>query len=221
MRVAWLASLPISEIERVTYVWERDVEHGLTRGRTSLDTFREWSRTVESLEAISAGRSRAFNVSDAGTPERLPALAYAGDFFGVMGIDLALGRAPIFDEATDCLGGGGQEQSGVRRVRTQSKHPLQLDRVEQRGKRSRDWGKRRRGCKYDPRENQIGRFARNSDAHAALVHGNPLQPESYVWLVRRGDQARADRRWGDRQVAAQDRVCLDLGAGADGVHEAV
>ncbi len=107
-----------------------------------------------------------------------------------------------FDHRTQRWRGSGQEQRRVGWVLPQSEHSPELRGVEQRGG---DVG-------WEPGKHQSGHFTDHSKPQAAIIYGDPLQPEPNMGLIRGGDQARPNRRRRDRQVAAQNRVELDLEA---------
>jgi putative ABC transport system permease protein len=98
-----LKPLPFREPERLVMLWEDASFAGFPRNTPSPANFMDWKAQSESFEGMAALAIRSYNLTDGGDPVRLEARAVTADFFPVLGVKPALGRA--FAPAEDRPGG--------------------------------------------------------------------------------------------------------------------
>jgi predicted permease len=99
-----LKVLPFREPDRLVMLWEDASFAGFPRNTPSPANLADWKAQSESFEGMAALSIRSFNLTDGGEPLRLEARAVTADFFPVLGVNPALGRAFTPDE--DRPGGG-------------------------------------------------------------------------------------------------------------------
>ena len=87
-----LRPLPYPEPDRIVRVYETAPRTGDTRS-IAMPTLLDWRPGLRSLSGLAAFSPWTFDVSGAGRPEQLAGAAVSQDFFQVMGIEPALGRA--------------------------------------------------------------------------------------------------------------------------------
>lgn len=97
-----LSPLPFREAERlvVLALYNRNLKYSTY---TSYPDFLDWQRNSRSFEAIAAYKPLAADLSYPGTPEHLEGNEVSSNFFQMLGVKLALGRA--FSEQEDHPGG--------------------------------------------------------------------------------------------------------------------
>ena len=99
--------LPYPNAARLLAVWTDNKERGWNQSSSSLADFVDWRREsrTESLAAYAGG---SFNLADQDRPERVSGLRVSPDFFALLGVTPAIGRAFRPDEETS-----GQSQVAV------------------------------------------------------------------------------------------------------------
>ena len=89
--VLW-RQLPFAEADRVVSITEQRPREGTTTGPVSPADYFDWRRMSGAFSAMSAEQDLALNLSGAGDPERLIALAVTPEFLDTIGIVPAAGR---------------------------------------------------------------------------------------------------------------------------------
>ncbi|PYP39741.1 MAG: hypothetical protein DMD43_10160, partial [Gemmatimonadetes bacterium] len=77
---------------RLVRVWSDNKDRGWTRNSISLADFVDWRRESRT-GALAAYAGGSFNLADQGRPERVSGLRVSPDFFALLGVKPALGRA--------------------------------------------------------------------------------------------------------------------------------
>jgi predicted permease len=93
-----LRPLPYPDPGRIAMLWTTHAATGETRGQASHAEISDWTAQARSFEAIAPFDEADLIVSGAGEPERLPAAVVGHDFFRVLGVAPALGRAFTAEE---------------------------------------------------------------------------------------------------------------------------
>jgi len=88
--------LPVPEARHVVTLWELEAEG--TRGNIGYETFADWRRRSASYQAIAAVRSWMPQLTGDGEPQRLRGVRVTQEYFDVIGVQPALGRAFTAEE---------------------------------------------------------------------------------------------------------------------------
>jgi putative ABC transport system permease protein len=88
-----LRPLPYTESERMMTVDATDLAHGFASMGINLPDFREWRASNRSFEAMAAFSVEKYNIAGNEEPERIAGAMASADFFKVMGVNPAQGRA--------------------------------------------------------------------------------------------------------------------------------
>ncbi|MGE0455993.1 MAG: ABC transporter permease [Vicinamibacteria bacterium] len=90
---ALLAGLPFPGAERLVYVFGTSPKRGIPQDVTSVPNFRDWQEGTRSFSAMAGVDSMTRNLTGDGEPVALDAAIVTSEFFDVMGVRPALGRA--------------------------------------------------------------------------------------------------------------------------------
>jgi putative ABC transport system permease protein len=101
-----LRPLPYAEPERLVRFWESNPARGWPEFAASAPNFVDWRRQQSVCEQLAAYELTTLNFTGSGEPERVAALSVTANFFSVLGVLPAHGRAFLPEE----------EQSGRNRV---------------------------------------------------------------------------------------------------------
>jgi len=100
LRAVLFRPLPFASPERLVTVWERDPKEGYERNPPAAGNFAEWKAQNHVFESLGAyDGSRRFNLTGAGTPERIAGAAASAAVFGTLRAHPMLGRT--FSEAEE------------------------------------------------------------------------------------------------------------------------
>src|SRR5215831_5444216 len=91
-----LRGLPFRDPTRLVSIWEKAPQ--FPDMSISYPDFTDWVKSQRSFEALGAFRSDSFNLTGAGTPERLQGRMVSASFFPLLGVAPALGRTFSSDE---------------------------------------------------------------------------------------------------------------------------
>src|SRR5258706_8646182 len=91
--------LPYDDAGRVVLVWEDNSAAGFPRNTPAPGNYSDWKRLQRSFTDIAATRGASGSVTSDGNPEQLLGRRVSQNFFGVLGIRPAIGRA--FTEEED------------------------------------------------------------------------------------------------------------------------
>ncbi|HEV3254237.1 MAG TPA: ABC transporter permease [Candidatus Acidoferrales bacterium] len=95
-----LRPLPFPDSDRIVMVWELDPNREVTRGIASPAEFLDWRKQNHVFSHISAWRAWFYNLTGNGEPEQVLGIRASYDFFDVLGVHPALGRAFLPEEET-------------------------------------------------------------------------------------------------------------------------
>ena len=101
-----LRPLPYKDPERIVQVWENNPKRGWTRDTISPLNFEDWRTQARAFEAVSAYEYESFVLTGGQEPERLGGILASSDFFRVIGVEPAIGRAFL----------PGEDRAGAGRV---------------------------------------------------------------------------------------------------------
>jgi len=99
-----LRPLPFKDPDRLVLVWERRASSGDANIPISAHEFMSWREQNRVFERAAIYVGGGYNLSGAGEPETVDALNVSADYFSVLGVPPALGRAFLPQE--DQAGGG-------------------------------------------------------------------------------------------------------------------
>src|SRR2546421_2237967 len=88
-----LRPLPYPDADRLVMVWEDVSFAGFPRNTPAPANYADWQAQQSVFEAIAALDERSFNLTSDGEPERVVAYGATADFFPLLGVKPALGRA--------------------------------------------------------------------------------------------------------------------------------
>ena len=92
-----LRPLPFRDPDRLVTVWERSPFRGSgasgSRNVVQTQNYLDWRARNTSFEAIAAIQALPMNISGLGDAEQVPGLTVTGEFFSILGVQPALGRA--------------------------------------------------------------------------------------------------------------------------------
>ena len=86
-----LKPLPFSDPDRLYVVWEKPPTHA--RNSVAPENFLDWKNQNEVFEQMAARSSRSFNLSGIDQPEQINGLLVSTNYFDLLGVKPALGRA--------------------------------------------------------------------------------------------------------------------------------
>lgn len=91
---ALLRSLPYREPERLVHLWESKQNRDFDRREASFPDFLDWrAQSTEVFEGVAGYNNRSFTLTGEGGPERVMGAAVTDNFFDVLGVRPAAGRA--------------------------------------------------------------------------------------------------------------------------------
>jgi putative ABC transport system permease protein len=93
-----LRPLPFSHPESLVMVWEGGSRPGSSPDDPSPANFLDWQRQTSSLQQMSALVDRSFNLTGSGEPEQIHGASSSANFFSLLGVEPAMGRAFIPEE---------------------------------------------------------------------------------------------------------------------------
>src|SRR4051812_41245415 len=88
-----IRALPYADADRVVMVWEDAHEAGFPRNTPAPGSYTDWARLNQSFAGIAATRGASANLTGDGTPEQILGRAVTANFFSVLGVRPAIGRA--------------------------------------------------------------------------------------------------------------------------------
>jgi putative ABC transport system permease protein len=88
-----LRPLPFPDPQSLVVVWETDQKGGSRTYPVSSPNFKDWRAQSKALESLVVFRDLGLTLTGVGDPERLPAARVSADFFRLLNIEPALGRA--------------------------------------------------------------------------------------------------------------------------------
>lgn len=95
-----LRSLPFHEPDRLVMVWEDASFAGFPRNTPAPANYADWKSQNQVFEEMAALSERSFNLTGDGEPERIVAYAATANFFPLIGVAPALGRAFLPEDDT-------------------------------------------------------------------------------------------------------------------------
>jgi putative ABC transport system permease protein len=95
-----LRPLPFPDSNRIVMVWEMDPNRGVDRGIASAAEFLDWRKQNHVFSHIAAWRAWFYNLTGNGEPEQVLGIRASFDFFDVLGVRPAIGRAFLPEEET-------------------------------------------------------------------------------------------------------------------------
>src|SRR5688572_17371029 len=93
-----LKPLPLPEADRLVTIWEDLSVRGFPRSDVAIGTYNDWRSQQSVFTDVAAVEWRALNLTGEGDPERVSGYSVTSNFFGVIGIQPALGRTFSADE---------------------------------------------------------------------------------------------------------------------------
>jgi putative ABC transport system permease protein len=93
VHAALLLGLPFPEPDRLVFVFNSNPKRGIDTDVTSIPNFRDWQAQARSFTAMAGADTSTRNLTGAGEPEALLTGMVTAEFFQVMGVAPALGRA--------------------------------------------------------------------------------------------------------------------------------
>ncbi|MGH9766011.1 MAG: ABC transporter permease, partial [Blastocatellia bacterium] len=93
-----LRPLPYHEPERLVMVWEDASFAGFPQNTPAPANYADWKGQNQTFEDLAALVQRSYNLTGDGEPERVDAYATTANFFPMLGVKLALGRAFLPEE---------------------------------------------------------------------------------------------------------------------------
>ncbi len=97
-----LRPLPYPDSDRLVELWGNVERQVVERRGTSIPDYLDWKAKSTSFDAFSAWSGNGFIMYGSGAPERITGETVAGEYFGVLGVEPALGRAlTSADDAPD------------------------------------------------------------------------------------------------------------------------
>lgn len=93
-----LRPLPYAEPDRLMMVWQDDTRKGVREGRVSYPNFLDWRAQSEVFEAMSAFLNASITLKGESGTEQLSGARVSTNFFSVVGVSPAMGRAFLPEE---------------------------------------------------------------------------------------------------------------------------
>ena len=79
--------------DRLVMLWERNLEVGIVRGSVSPGNFADWREQNQSCEQLAAISQNYFDLTEGDQPERFAGYMVSANFFDILGVKAAYGRA--------------------------------------------------------------------------------------------------------------------------------
>ncbi len=93
VRAVLLRPLPFKDPERLVMVWEDATKYNFPKNTPAPADYMDWKTRNDVFEEMAAYYPRSFNLVGDGQPEKVYAFRVTGEFFHVLGVEPALGRA--------------------------------------------------------------------------------------------------------------------------------
>jgi putative ABC transport system permease protein len=87
-----LETLPYADPERVVRIWDAKPSQGWDQASISVPNFLDWKERNRTFDDMAVVRSRSYNLSDEGRPERIVGLATTANLFRLLGRTPSIGR---------------------------------------------------------------------------------------------------------------------------------
>lgn len=94
-----LRPLPFKDSDRLVIVWETNRQKGRERDQVSTGNFADWQNQNQAFEDSAAYFNWTYNLTGPDYAERLDSALVTGSFFQTLGVDAALGRTLLPDDA--------------------------------------------------------------------------------------------------------------------------
>jgi len=94
-----IRTLPYADADRVVLIWEDNTAAGFPHNTPAPGNYSDWKRLQRSFTGIAATRGASGSVTSDGPPEQLLGRRVSQNFFDVLGVRPAIGRA--FTEEED------------------------------------------------------------------------------------------------------------------------
>ena len=98
INVAMFHALPYRDPERLVHLWETRPEHEFTQMEASRPNLLEWQASNHVFSGLAGYTGMNLSLTGRGTPQRVYAARVTSNFFDLLGITLAIGRAFRPDE---------------------------------------------------------------------------------------------------------------------------
>src|SRR6476619_4341212 len=95
-----LRSLPFADPDRLVMIWEDASFAGFPRNTPAPANYLDWKTQNQAFAAMAAQDMRSFNLTGDGEPEKVEAFGVTANFFPLLGVQPALGRAFTNEEDT-------------------------------------------------------------------------------------------------------------------------
>ena len=92
VNTALLRPLPYQDPDRLVTVWQSAAAHGLDRVPVGAGDFYYWKEHGRTFEDLALFREFTFNLTGSGNPESVRSVQVTDSFFGLLGIQAAVGR---------------------------------------------------------------------------------------------------------------------------------
>jgi len=86
-------AVPYRDAERIVAIYQANPERGMKQQLVSIPDYFDWRRDNRAFDGLAAWNFQYFNLSGSDQPERVQGLKVTADFFGILGVTTALGRA--------------------------------------------------------------------------------------------------------------------------------
>jgi putative ABC transport system permease protein len=86
-------AVPYRDAPRILAIYQANPERGVKQQLVSIPDYFDWRRDNPAFDGLAAWNFQYFNLSGADQPERVQGLKITADFFDILGVAAALGRA--------------------------------------------------------------------------------------------------------------------------------
>jgi predicted permease len=93
-----LKPLPFKDPDRLVMVWEENAKLGFPKDTPAPANFIDWRDQNQTFEGMVAIASATFNLTGVGEPQKIEGQRVSANFFSLLGVEPALGRAFISEE---------------------------------------------------------------------------------------------------------------------------
>ena len=98
LNVILLRALPYKNAGRIVALWQSNSRGALNRQLVSVPDYFDWKEQNQVFDGMAAWTFQYFNLTGADEPERVEGFKVTADFFPILGVDAALGRALLPEE---------------------------------------------------------------------------------------------------------------------------